>query len=60
MVQDWNQGNFITEILRGVNTACTIATVLLVIRHYWISMQLLKAKDILRASGRSFFALISL
>ena len=40
-------------VLRVVNTLCTIATEALLVRHYRISLELLKAKQILRPSGKS-------
>jgi len=39
-------------VLRTLNTLCTVATEVLLVRHYRISVELLKAKQILRPSGK--------
>lgn len=51
--EDWNTDSMLSIVLRLMNTLCTIATEVLLVRHYRLSVELLKAKQILRPSGNS-------
>jgi hypothetical protein len=49
--KDWNDSNTIITLLRIVVTLTTIATVALIVRHYRIIMQYLKAREVARPTG---------
>lgn len=46
------QENLMVSALRTLVTLTTIATLILIVRHYMLSLQFLKAREIARPTGK--------